>query len=94
MKGLNKTLRGLKSNEAKEKRAVYDEIISWQPQYLGQKPYVPFYFSKFSKREGGECFEDYIRFNVTDSDRLIFPELNGVREVKLRTGNGRVSEVK
>lgn len=94
MKGLNKTLNGLKASESLEKRLVYESIVQWQPQFLHQKPYVPYFYSKFAKRERGDTFEDYIRFVVTATDRLMFPELKTKKQIKLRVSQcGKILEV-
>lgn len=94
MKGLNKTLNGLKASEALEKRLVFESVVQWQPQFKGQRPYIPYYWNKYTKKEAGDVFEEFIRFNVTESDKIMFPELKKKRDIKLMVSqSGKVLEV-
>lgn len=94
MKGLNKTLNSLKASEALEQRMEYEMIVQWQPQYLNQRPYIPYFYSKFVKKQSGDTFEDHIRFVVNENDRLMFPELKKRKQVKIMVSqSGKVLEV-
>lgn len=94
MKGLNKTLNGIKASEALEQRLVFEEVVLWDTRYKGERPYIPYYFAKFSKKEACDTFEDHIRFVVTENDKVMFPELKKRKTVKLSVSqSGKILEV-
>lgn len=93
MKGLQKTLKAINYSETLEKRLVYESVVQWQPQFLGQRPYIPYYWNKYNK-EGADDSGECITFLVTETDRVMFPELRKKNRVQLKTAYGRILEVK
>lgn len=89
-----KVMATAKHSELLEQRMVYENVVQWQPQFKGQKPYIPYYWNCFIKDKRGLSNEDNIVFEVNDHDLLLFPELKKKNCVKLKTFNGKVSEVK
>lgn len=89
-----KVVKTAKASELLEQRQTYESVVQWQPQYLGQNPYVPHFWNSYIKRERGESEPDHVLFKVTDLDLLLFPELRKKKLIKLRSHNGRVEEIK
>lgn len=89
-----KTVAKIKHSEFLEQRLVYEEVVQYHPTYKGQKPYIPYLWNSFMKKERGISEPDHILFKVTDLDLLLFPELRKKKIIKLASSNGKVFEVK
>ncbi len=63
-------------------------------KFQGEAIYVPYYWDLWLQGCADEDDGTIIKFTVTDADRLVFPELGLINEVKLReTDDGFVQQV-
>jgi hypothetical protein len=64
-------------------RRAYEERVRGPGKFEGEPAYVPYYWDAYLR---GSCKDDdgkVITFAVTDDDRALFPELQGVQQVRL-----------
>ena len=74
-------------------RRAYEERVRGPGKFEGEPAYVPYYWDAYLQGCYADDDGEVITFDVTDEDRDLFPELQGVRRVRLyETGSGFVRQ--
>jgi hypothetical protein len=59
-----------------------DGKIQTKGMFLNERVYAPYYHELFAEGKADRVSGSYCRFEVTDADRAMFPELKHKREVR------------
>lgn len=62
---------------------VVDGVIRSPGKFEGEPVYAPYFWDAFLNGMQDEDDGEFLLFNVTDEDRVEFPELQGVSQVSL-----------
>jgi hypothetical protein len=75
-------------------KAFYQDIVSHPGKFEGENAYIPFYWNEYLNGCADDDDGEILTFNVEQGDKVIFPELEGIEQVKLmETDQGFVIEV-
>ena len=66
-----------------EQRSEWEEIVSHPGKFEGCNPWIPYFWEAYLNGCASEDYGRTLAFDVDETDRTIFPELEGVERVYL-----------